>query len=236
MSNTDVGGNVGRHGSDADGGGSPKETVAGAMQTVKQEAASFASEARDRAADKIEEQKQTASQTLGDFANAIRKAGDELADSDQSMATRVVRQAAEGLEGLARSVSDKRPEELLDAMRDFGQRNPTALIAGSVLAGIALGRFFKSSSTADGLAAGHSGTASRWESTTRTERTNGEEGALADPTSAGATSIGLPEAEFVGAQPETPIIGDAAAGDLDRDDIGVSGATDADRPRFGSGA
>jgi len=199
--------------------------AAGAMQTVKQEAASFASEARERAADKIEEQKHTASQTLGDFANAIRKAGDELADSDQSMATRVVRQAAEGLEGLARSVSDKRPEELLDAMREFGQRNPTALIAGSVLAGIALGRFFKSS------APGYSGAAS-WRSGMPIERTNGGDGALADPTSAGATSIGLPEAELVGVQPDHP----AAAADLDREDIGVSGATDADRPRFGSGA
>lgn len=125
---------------------SAKEMAASAAHTVKQEAASFADEAREKVVDKLEEQKQSATHTLGDFANAIRKAGDELDQSDQSMATRVVRQAADGLEGLARSVTDKRPEELLDAVRDFGRRNPTAFIAGSVLAGIAIGRFLKSSS------------------------------------------------------------------------------------------
>jgi hypothetical protein len=42
-------------------------------------------------------------------------------------------------------VSDKRPEELLNAVRDFGRRNPTAFIAGTVLLGLAIGRMVKSS-------------------------------------------------------------------------------------------
>src|SRR4051812_40926902 len=92
----------------------PKELAAGAAQAVKEEVASFAEDAKGKAAEKLDQHKTTASQTLGDFANAIRKAGDELSNSDQSMATRVVRQAADSLEGLARSVSDKRPEELLE--------------------------------------------------------------------------------------------------------------------------
>jgi hypothetical protein len=126
-------------------GASPKDLAAGAVQTLKQETASFAEHAKDRATDALQQQKGAASETLGDFANAIRKAGDELAQSDQSMVGRVVRQAADGLENLARSVSDKRPEELIDTVRDFGRRNPTAFIAGSVLVGVALGRFLKSS-------------------------------------------------------------------------------------------
>ncbi|CAN7619294.1 hypothetical protein LJR219_004770 [Phenylobacterium sp. LjRoot219] len=134
--------------SEAPGGPrSTKEMAATAAETVKHEAATFAGEAREKVVDKLEQQKQSATQTLGEFANAIRKAGDELDSTDPSMATRLVRQAADGLEGLARSVSDKRPEELLDAVRDFGRRNPTAFIAGSVLAGIAIGRFLKSSSS-----------------------------------------------------------------------------------------
>jgi hypothetical protein len=141
-------------------GESPKEMAASAAQTVKQEAASFVADARDKAVEKVEQQKETASQTLGDFANAIRRAGDELAQSDQSMATRLVRQAADGLEGLARSVSDKRPEDLLEAARDFGRRNPTAFIAGSVLAGIAIGRFLKSSSTSENSDSGANARAS----------------------------------------------------------------------------
>jgi hypothetical protein len=134
-----------RQGGSGGDSSSPKEMVASAAQAVKQEVASFAATAQDKAKDRIEQGKGAASSTLGDFANAIRKAGDELSQNDQSMAGRVVKQAAEGLEGLSRSVSEKRPEELLDAVRDFGRANPAAFIAGSVLVGLALGRFLRSS-------------------------------------------------------------------------------------------
>jgi hypothetical protein len=116
-----------------------------AAGAVKQEVATFASSVQDKAVDKIADKKETATETLGAFANAIRHAGDELAQQDQSLAGRVVKQAADGLEQLTRTVSDKRPEELLDAVRDFGRRNPAAFIAGSVLLGVALGRFARSS-------------------------------------------------------------------------------------------
>lgn len=187
---------------------SPKQMATDAARTVKDEAASFAGDAREKATAKIEAQKETASRTLGDFANAIRRAGDELDQSDQSMATQLVRQAADGLEGFARSVSDKRPEELLDAVRDFGRRNPTAFIAGSVLAGIALGRFLKSSAPsasaspgamADGVSvpAGAPSTLSgaRSEGQTGVYDPMLDPGGFVDPTAAGATSIGAPDGE-----------------------------------------
>ena len=148
MSNTDFG---------ADGGPppmtgdpSPKELLGAAAGAVKQEVATFASSVQDKAIDKIADRKEGATETLGAFANAIRHAGDELARQDQSVAGRVVKQAADGLEQLSRTVSEKRPEELLDAVREFGRRNPTAFIAGSVLVGVALGRFARSSESHEG--------------------------------------------------------------------------------------
>jgi hypothetical protein len=140
MTNTDLGADQGQGGTT-----SPKELAAKAAQTVKQEAQSFASSAQDKAKDRVEQTKDTAIRTLGDFANAVRKAGDELSQSDQSAAGRLVKKAADGLEGFSRSVADKRPEELLDSVREFGRRNPTAFIAGAVLVGLAVGRFIKSS-------------------------------------------------------------------------------------------
>jgi hypothetical protein len=124
---------------------SPKEMLSAATATVKQEAASFASSVQEKAKDQFDDRKGVATKTLDDFANAIRHAGDELAQNDQSTVGRVAKHAADGLEQLSRSVSDKRPEELLDAVREFGRSNPTAFIAGSVLVGIALGRFARSS-------------------------------------------------------------------------------------------
>jgi hypothetical protein len=129
------------------GDSSPKELLGAAAGAVKQEVATFASAVQDKAIDKIADRKDGATETLGAFANAIRHAGDELAQQDQSLAGRVAKQAADGLEHLSRTVSEKRPEELLDAVREFGRRNPTAFIAGSVLLGVALGRFARSSET-----------------------------------------------------------------------------------------
>ena len=145
------GGNAaGASGQTAGGDGgtqSPKEMATAAAATVKQEVATFAASVQDKAKEQIDDKKEVATKTLGDFANAIRHAGDELAQHDQSAVGRVVKQAADSLEHLSRSVSEKRPEELLDAVREFGRNNPTAFIAGSVLLGVALGRFARSSET-----------------------------------------------------------------------------------------
>lgn len=184
----------------------PKQMAAEAARTVKAEAASFAGDARERAVEQLEQQKETATRTLSDFAHAIRRAGYELDQADQSTATRLVRHAADGLEGFARSVSDKRPEELLDAVRDFGRRNPTAMIAGSVLAGIAIGRFLKSSapSPSSGLADGVSVPAGAPSTLSGASSEPGQTGVydpmldpagFVDPTAAGATSVGAPDSE-----------------------------------------
>jgi hypothetical protein len=147
MTNTDLGGAPmeprpgGAGGTDA----SVSDMAKSAVRTVAQETASFRDSAKDKALAQVEQKTQSATEKLGDFANAIRKAGDELAQHDQSIAGRIAKQAADGLESLSRTVSDKRPEELLEAVRGFGRSNPTAFIAGSILLGVALGRFAKSS-------------------------------------------------------------------------------------------
>lgn len=118
-----------------------KEIVGQAGHALKAEAQSFASAATDRVRAEAQKGTQAGAKTLGDFANAVRRAGDELSQSDQSPASRLVKQAADGLESLSRNLADKEPGDLLNAVRDFGRRNPAAFIGGAVLAGLALGRF-----------------------------------------------------------------------------------------------
>ena len=124
-----------------------KEIVGQAGQALKAEAQSFASVAQDRVRAEAQKGTQAGAKTLGDFANAVRRAGDELATSDQSPASRLVQQAADGLESLSRNLADKEPGDLLNAVRDFGRRNPAAFIGGAVLVGLALGRFARASET-----------------------------------------------------------------------------------------
>ena len=127
--------------------GQAKELIGQAGQTLKAEAQSFAHVAQDRVKAEAQRGTQVATKTLGDFANAVRRAGDELDQHDQSPASRLVRQAADGLESLSRNLADKEPADLLNAVRDFGRKNPAAFIGGAVLAGLALGRFARASET-----------------------------------------------------------------------------------------
>lgn len=122
-----------------------RQMIGQAGQTLKQEAQSFAGVAQERVRAEAQRGARTAGKTLGDFANAVRRAGDELAATDQSPASRLVRQAADGLETLSRNLADKQPEDLLNSVRDFGRRNPVAFIGGAVLVGLALGRFVRAS-------------------------------------------------------------------------------------------
>lgn len=124
---------------------SASATVRDAAQSARREAASFAEAAKDKASEKVEAKTGEAGEALSDVAQAIRRAGDELSRNDRSTASQMMTQAADGLEGLARALSQKKPEELLGTVRDYGRDNPTALFAGSVLAGLALGRFLRAS-------------------------------------------------------------------------------------------
>ena len=127
--------------------GHVKDAAGAAMDTAKQGAMSLAGTAKDKVSDTFEQSRQAVGHTLVDFAEVIRKAGDDLAERDQSLAGRLVKQAADGLEGLANAASTQRPEALLTAARAFGRANPMAFVAGSVLLGVALGRFAKSSAS-----------------------------------------------------------------------------------------
>lgn len=125
--------------------GAARDRIGELNRTVRDEAHTFTSSARQQAASRVEQRKQQVTGTIHDFADAVRRAGDELNQRDQTMAARLVSRAAEGLEDVSRTLADKRPSEMVDGLRDFGRRNPTAFIAGSVLLGVALGRFLRSS-------------------------------------------------------------------------------------------
>jgi hypothetical protein len=94
------------------------------------------------------------------FADALRQAGANLGQQDQSLVSGFVKQAADGLESVSRVVADKQPDEMLRAVRDFGRANPVTMIAASVLAGVALGRLARASGEHVRAAKGEGGLAS----------------------------------------------------------------------------
>lgn len=194
--------------------GQAKELIGQAGQTLKAEAQSFATAAQDRVRAEAQRGTQAATKTLGDFANAVRRAGDELDQNDQSPASRLVRQAADGLESLSRSLADKEPGDLLNAVRDFGRRNPAAFIGGAVLVGLAIGRFARASEPSQ--AAGLSDA----------DLTLADTELYEGPAVAGSGGLAAPLADDLGDLSATPVA-DTADGTLGMDD-GASGLTDTD--------
>lgn len=122
-----------------------REKLGEAGQTVRGEAAHFAERTAEQVSDKVEEKTSEVADTLGVFADAIRQAGDELSRQDQTFAAQLASQAADGLQSFTRTLAGKSPEQMLQSARDLGRTNPTAFVAGAVLAGLAIGRFARSS-------------------------------------------------------------------------------------------
>jgi F0F1-type ATP synthase membrane subunit b/b' len=125
---------------------SASEALHDARDELNRKATDYAAETKQALFDKAEGTQRDLSANLKAFGGALRAASEHLANSDQRTASKFALDAAGGLERLSSSLKDKPFEEVLGEIQSFGRENSGALIAGSVLAGLALGRFIKSSS------------------------------------------------------------------------------------------
>ncbi|WP_189502414.1 hypothetical protein [Mesorhizobium sp. M00.F.Ca.ET.216.01.1.1] len=121
------------------------EALDNARDELTRQAGDYASEAKQALLDKAEGTQRDISANLKAFSGALRAASEHLANNDQRTASKLTLDAAGGLERLSSSLKDKPFEDVLGELRSFGRENSATLIAGSVLAGLALGRFIKSS-------------------------------------------------------------------------------------------
>lgn len=122
-------------------GHSLSDQAAEAVDGVTREARSVAAEAGQAAEAQAEKVKAAAASHLEAFADAMRSASDELGKKQGGPAAELVSHAASGLETLSRSIDGRSTSEMVDAVRRFGRENPLGFVAGSILAGFALGRF-----------------------------------------------------------------------------------------------
>jgi len=128
------------------------DTFGEVRQDLTQKATELASDAKEAATHKVEQTQRDISANLGAIGGALRAAGEHLAGDDQRLASGLMLQAAGGLERLSSSLKNQQIGDVLEEVRTLGRNNSGALFAGSLLAGLALGRLLKSSSpeNADG--------------------------------------------------------------------------------------
>ncbi|HYG54024.1 MAG TPA: hypothetical protein VD965_01880 [Burkholderiales bacterium] len=99
---------------------------------------------RDTARAVIGEQQQAAAGSLGDFAQALRKAARESGDGSAAIG-RIAESAADGLQRVSDSLRGKDLDSLVRDAESFARRQPLAFIGTAALVGYLAVRFLKAS-------------------------------------------------------------------------------------------
>ncbi len=120
-----------------------------ATDSIRDTASDLSDKARAKAQEQVEKGKEQAAGGLHDFAAAVSKASEELGSRDQSMASNLVREVAGGLEHASRTIHGKDIGELTQSVARFARERPATFLVGAALAGLALGRFARSSGEHD---------------------------------------------------------------------------------------
>jgi hypothetical protein len=132
---------------------SAQSEATSAADTAKREAREFGKHVQHVAEDQADKVKEATESHLDGFADALRAASDELSKNQSGPAAEFIANAASGLEGFSRSLHGRSTGEMVETVRQFGRDNPMGFLAGSVLAGLALGRFAAASSPVEPSAA-----------------------------------------------------------------------------------
>lgn len=123
-----------------------RESTAGMASTAKSYAGDMASRAKDKGRSMFEQQKESALGQVGNVAQAIRSTATNLQGEGQDQTARYVQMIADQLESIGGRLRDKDLDTLVQDAQNLARRSPGTFIAGSVVAGFLLARFFKSSS------------------------------------------------------------------------------------------
>ena len=122
------------------GKGRVGSAVSDMASAATKEGKALGEKAKEAAADQATRVKDATTSHLDSFADALRAAGDELRSKESGPAAEMVSHAASGLESMSRSIQGRSTGDIVSSVRRFGRENPMAFFAGSVLAGLALGR------------------------------------------------------------------------------------------------
>jgi hypothetical protein len=118
-----------------------------AGEAIRQEAGSWADEAKHQGRRMFNEQKGRVAEQITGIAQALRQSSEQSQQQDdQQMAGRVLRQAATGLDQLSELLRKGDADALLQRTSRLMREQPALFMGGAVAAGFVLSRFLKSSS------------------------------------------------------------------------------------------
>lgn len=112
---------------------------------IKHEMQRLKNEVKQRGESLFKEQCNAAAAEVGGIAEALHRAAQQLSEREQSTTARYIDRAAEALDRMVDSVREGDLRTVLGKTEDFARRNPGVFFGGSVLVGLMLSRFLKSS-------------------------------------------------------------------------------------------
>lgn len=128
-----------------------KDQATGVVETAKEEAKGVGREARAQATRLYDNARQElrgqAATRQTKLADGLRSAGDELrglaegrTDGNRGMATDVVRDISNRLDGAASWLGSRDPSDVLDEVKRYARRRPVVFLTVAALAGVVVGR------------------------------------------------------------------------------------------------
>lgn len=116
-----------------------------AADDLKGSAKQTSQEAKQQAAQTLEENRGKAADELDKIAHAARAAASDLAGQQEQGLSNYVADMAQSIGSLAGSLREKNLDDLMHDAKELARRNPTLFLAGSIAIGLGISRFAKAS-------------------------------------------------------------------------------------------
>jgi hypothetical protein len=123
-----------------------QEAFEQAKEAGQQVASTLADQVREQASTRLEGQKDRATHSLENVAQAFRQTGQQLREKDQAAVADYTDKAAEQMERLVGYLQGQDIDQLVGDVENFARRQPALFIGGALALGILAARFLKSSS------------------------------------------------------------------------------------------
>jgi ABC-type transporter Mla subunit MlaD len=118
--------------------------VAGLVDDAQKLASTAATEAQEAARRLAEQQKSVAAERVDEVARVLDKAADSF-EKVLPQAAHYAREAASGVRGASSTIRQQSIEDLYEGLKAFARGRPVVFFGASLVAGLALARFLKSS-------------------------------------------------------------------------------------------
>ena len=115
------------------------KSAAEGFDKASKEVASEAAAMGHRAVDAIDSGRQSAARGVQHTADAIRSAAERLPDTPREVAGSTARM----LDGTARYLREKNPQDMLSDLKEQTKANPVAFLLGAVAVGFLVGRMLR---------------------------------------------------------------------------------------------